>query len=150
MILLSVDEIKALFAYTDEIYLKFGASDELTGLNYANEIQQMLEFFGNEENYKQIIPDLEKIEYLPNKDILFFRQVVEIPILREDAKHCREFFSDEGIKNNTFVSICLQPRTEKFRVLHGNASTGYHPGTAFKSNPQIFITLHATAEIYNQ
>ena len=40
-IYLTIDEIKALFAYTDEIYLKFGASDELTGLNYANEIQQM-------------------------------------------------------------------------------------------------------------
>jgi hypothetical protein len=86
----------------------------------SNEIQQMLEFFGNEENYKQIIPDLEKIEYLPNKDILFFRQVVEIPMLREDAKHCREFFSDEGIsrykndiKNNEESASKLHNLQEK-------------------------------------
>ena len=38
---LSVDEIKDLFAYTDDIYLKFGGSKELTGLNYAKEIKQM-------------------------------------------------------------------------------------------------------------
>ena len=72
------------------------------------------------ENYKQIIPDLEKIEYLPNKDILFFRQVVEIPMLREDAKHCREFFSDEGIsrykndiKNNEESASKLHNLQEK-------------------------------------
>lgn len=38
---LSVDEIKKLFAYTDSIYLKFGASKELTGVNYLDEIHQM-------------------------------------------------------------------------------------------------------------
>ncbi len=38
---LSVDEIKSLFAYTDEVYLKFGASKELTGLNYTAEISKM-------------------------------------------------------------------------------------------------------------
>ncbi|MBQ3047815.1 MAG: FAD-dependent oxidoreductase [Clostridia bacterium] len=38
---LSVDEIKSLFAYTDDIYLKFGASPELTGVNYKTEIEAM-------------------------------------------------------------------------------------------------------------
>lgn len=38
---LSIEEIKNLFAYTDDIYLKFGGSKELTGLNYAKEIKQM-------------------------------------------------------------------------------------------------------------
>ena len=38
---LSVDEIKELFAYTDDIYLKFGGNPELTGLNYKNEIETM-------------------------------------------------------------------------------------------------------------
>lgn len=38
---LSVDEIKDLFAYTDDIYLKFGGSPELTGINYQTEIESM-------------------------------------------------------------------------------------------------------------
>ena len=38
---LSVEEIKDLFQYTDDIYLKFGGCPELTGLNYKTEIEQM-------------------------------------------------------------------------------------------------------------
>ncbi len=38
---LSTDEIKALFAYTDDIYVKFGGNKELTGLEYADEIKKM-------------------------------------------------------------------------------------------------------------
>ena len=40
---LSVQEIKDLFQYTDDIYLKFGGTPELTGLNYQKEIAQMQE-----------------------------------------------------------------------------------------------------------
>ncbi len=38
---LSVEEIKKLFAYTDDIYVKFGGNKELTGLEYADEIKKM-------------------------------------------------------------------------------------------------------------
>ena len=40
---LSVQEIKDLFQYTDDIYLKFCGTPELTGLNYQKEIAQMQE-----------------------------------------------------------------------------------------------------------
>lgn len=38
---LTTEQIKDLFAYTDDIYLKFGANKELTGIKYQEEIQQM-------------------------------------------------------------------------------------------------------------
>ncbi len=38
---LTTQQIKDLFAYTDDIYLKFGASPELTGLNYKTEIEAL-------------------------------------------------------------------------------------------------------------
>ena len=38
---LSIDEIKDLFQYTDDIYLKFGGETELTGLKYKTEIEAM-------------------------------------------------------------------------------------------------------------
>lgn len=38
---LSVREIKSLFAYTDDIYLKFGADKSLSGINYEEEIKKM-------------------------------------------------------------------------------------------------------------
>ncbi len=40
---LSIQEIKDLFAYTDDIYVKFGGNKELTGLEYADEIKNMQE-----------------------------------------------------------------------------------------------------------
>ena len=36
---LSVDEIKNLFKYTDDIYLKFGGETELSGIKYGMEIE---------------------------------------------------------------------------------------------------------------
>lgn len=38
---LSISQIKALFAYTDDVYVKFGGNKELTGLEYADEIKKM-------------------------------------------------------------------------------------------------------------
>lgn len=38
---LTTNEIKDLFTYTDQIYLKFGASPELTGIGYEKEIESM-------------------------------------------------------------------------------------------------------------
>jgi len=38
---LSIDEIKDLIAYTDNVYVEFGATNELTGLEYQKEIEEM-------------------------------------------------------------------------------------------------------------
>ena len=40
---LSVKEIKDLFGYTDDVYVKFGAEPELAGVKYAEEIKQFQE-----------------------------------------------------------------------------------------------------------
>ena len=47
-------------------------------------------------------------------------------------------------------AVRLQPVTETFGILYGNATARHHLRTALKRNDQIFIAFHPATEVYNQ
>lgn len=120
---LSVEEIKDLFAYTDDIYLKFGGNKELTGLEYAKQIKQMQDK-AKKENLNLIYFPIRHLgtekahllyaklqNYLEehNVSMMFDTVVSDLIIENNQVKGVQTVSAKDSTKKQTFYAdnVCL-------------------------------------------